>query len=160
MSIVDKIDAYSGTQVLSKNIEDAVRKLPNGAISTEDLNIVLDVDIDPEEDLLGKVVGDLQENVKVWDDQITGHLKYVKNYTQFSGDPAEQKGNYIALHAKVTNVEGATIKINNQTLDEDGIIILIIKNAFPKVVVEASKEGYRTMKKMYRMNYLTLAPEN
>lgn len=159
MSIVDKIDAYSGTEVLSKNIEDAVSKLPNGAIKAEALDVVLDVDIAADEDLLGKVVSDLQENVRVWNDQITGHLKYVTGYTGFSGDPDEQKGNYIALHVSVANVEGATIKVNNTVLDEDGLIVLIVNKAFPKVVIEASKEGYRTVKKQYTMNSITLAPE-
>ena len=159
MSIVDKIDAYSGTNVLSKNIEDALSKLPDGAISTESLNLVLDVDIADDTDLLGKVVSDLQSNIKIWNDQITGHLKYVTEYTEFSGDPDEQEGHYIALHASVTNVDGATVKINNQTLDSDGIIILILNKAFPKVIVEASKEGYRTVRKQYTMNSITLEPK-
>ena len=159
MSIVDKIDAYSGTEVLSKNIEDAVSKLPNGAIKTEALDVVLDVDIAADTDLFGKVVGDLQENIRVWNDQITGHLKYVTGYTGFSGNPDEQKGNYIALHASVTNVEDATIKINGTTLDEDGLIVLIVNKAFPKVIVEVTKEGYRPVRKQYTMNSITLAPE-
>ena len=159
MSIVDKIDAYSGTEVLSKNIEDALSKLPDGAISTKTLNLVLDADIANDTDLLGKTVGDLQKNIRVWNDQITGHLKYVSDYTGFSDDPDEQEGHYIALHASVTNVDGATVKINNQTLDSDGLIILIVNKAFPKVIVEASKEGYRTVKKQYTMDSITLGPK-
>lgn len=48
--------------------------------------------------LFGKAVSDLQENVVVADGAITGTLKYVTGYTEFSSDPALQEGNYLAVN--------------------------------------------------------------
>lgn len=48
--------------------------------------------------LFGKAVSDLQENVVVADGTITGTLKYVTGYTEFSSDPALQEGNYLAVN--------------------------------------------------------------
>lgn len=48
--------------------------------------------------LFGKAVSDLQENVIVADGAITGTLKYVTGYTEFSSDPALQEGNYLAVN--------------------------------------------------------------
>lgn len=56
--------------------------------------------------------------------KIVGTLKYVDDYTGFSGDPAEQVGNYLAL--KVSAEEGATVTVElvggtsgPKELDED-----------------------------------------
>ena len=48
--------------------------------------------------LFGKTVSDLQDNVVVSDDAITGTLKYVTDYTGFSPTAALQSGNYLAVN--------------------------------------------------------------
>ena len=53
----------------------------------------LSADIDSSENLLGKTVDELQSEVSVSGDTISGTLLYVDDYTGFSGDPAEQAGN-------------------------------------------------------------------
>ena len=55
----------------------------------------------------GKTGAQLQSNVYVHDDAVQGNLKYVTGYTGFSGDTAEQEGNYIALD--VTKPSGSTL---------------------------------------------------
>lgn len=79
-------------------------------------------------DLLGKTVSDLMDGVTIADGEATGTLKYVTDYTGFSGDVSEQSGNYIVLIAE--SVEGATITAQvvgglhgPVTLDSDGILI-------------------------------------
>ena len=52
----------------------------------------LSADIDSSVDLLGKIVTDLQDEVTVSGDAISGTLLYVDDYTGFSGDPAPAKG--------------------------------------------------------------------
>ena len=47
--------------------------------------------------ILGKTVSDLQSDVTVSTGKISGTLKYVTGYTEFSSDPALQEGNYLAL---------------------------------------------------------------
>lgn len=113
-------------------------------------------------DLLGKDADDLQENVEVGTDAITGTLKYVTGYTGFSGDPEEQEGNYLAL--KVTAIEGATITVelingtvgHPVTLDEDGMIVIRISDkATQSVQVVATKDSKSEVFN-YAINGLTL----
>ena len=72
----------------------------------------------------------MQENIEISDDlKVTGTLKYVDDYTGFSGDPAEQVGNYIALD--FSSQEADWIEVNLvgglhpgwKKLDADGILI-------------------------------------
>jgi hypothetical protein len=101
----------------------------------------LDVDINPNTDLLGKHIDDLQKNISIIDGKFYGVLHYVRDYTGFSGDPEEQNGYYICFHVAYDGAE--TIKVNGVTLDEDGIHIIIIKNTAgePKAKIEITKDG-------------------
>lgn len=98
---------------------------------------------------------------------IGGTLKYVTGYTGFSGDPALQEGNYIALKCDTGSVSGSTIVVEliggdygPVTLDSDGIIILRIKNTRQKIKVTATKEGYTTFARTYDLASLILTPES
>ena len=64
---------------------------------------------DDSETWLGKSVSELQSNINVNDDYITGTLHYVTGFTQFSERASEQQGNYIAL--KFTAEQGATTTV-------------------------------------------------
>ncbi len=97
-------------------------------------NYEVDVDIADSVDLLGKKASDLQEGVRIDDGKVYGTLKYVTEYTDFSSNPAEQEGYYVALHFACE--DASSIKVNGVTLDEDGIIILIIKRKGGKAKVE------------------------
>ena len=98
----------------------------------------VDADIADSVDLLGKKASDLQEGVFIVDGKVFGTLKYVTEYTGFSGLPEEQEGYYLALHYECEDAD--SIKVNGVTLDEDGIHILIIKKKGGKVRVEVSKD--------------------
>ena len=63
--------------------------------------------VDSSETVLGKSVGDLQEDVEINGNEIVGTLPYVNGYTQFSGAEEEQEGNYLVLKAE--SDDGATI---------------------------------------------------
>ena len=96
---------------------------------------------------------------------IGGTLKYVTGYTGFSGNPAEQQGNYLVLKCDAGEVSGATITCEiiggdhgPVTLDADGIIILRIKNTRQKIKVTATKEGYATFTRTYDLASLILTP--
>lgn len=88
----------------------------------------------PSTTVLGKTVSELQTGVVVNDDFISGTLKYVTNYTGFSGDVEEQSGNFLAL--KFGDTDGAVTKIqllggknpNPVTLDSDMNAVLRITN--------------------------------
>lgn len=113
--------------------------------------------------MLDKVVGDLQSNVTVSGNAITGELLYVTGYTGFSGDPAEQSGNYIAV--KATAEAGAVITAEviggdhgEVTLDSDGILVARIKNTSQKLRFTATSDnGTQTI--IYDLSGLTLDGE-
>jgi len=105
-----------------------------------------DADIPAETDLFGKVVSDLQENVSVAEDGITGTSKYVTGYTGFSGDPELQSGNYLALHFEDDAANAIYVKLiggsgNEVQLDSDGIIVLRITDAATAVSVRTTTAG-------------------
>lgn len=114
-------------------------------------------------DLFGKSVNDLQSNVHVGDGVITGTLKYVDDYTGFSSKVAEQTGNYIVIHAEVPDEDDVTITVkvtNPVVLDEDGIAVLKIADKDSQTItVVASKTGYESVTKVYRLNQLTCETE-
>lgn len=104
----------------------------------------------------------MQSGVIVGDSAITGTLKYVSDYTGFSGDPELQSGNYLVIHS-TANVEGATITVtvtNPVTLDADGIAVLRIADKDTQTVtVTASKEGYESTTKVFTLSGLTCEEE-
>lgn len=117
---------------------------------------------DPTIDLFGLDCDDLQEDVVVGDDAITGSLKYVDDYSSaFSGD--EASGNFIALHAEVPDVDDVIITItitNPSTLDEDGCYVgRIADKDSQTIAVVASKDGYDDVTKVYDLSGLTCASE-
>jgi hypothetical protein len=117
---------------------------------------------DPTIDLFGLDCDDLQEDVVVGDDAITGSLKYVDDYSSaFSGD--EASGNFIALHAEVPDVDDVNITItitNPSTLDEDGCYVgRIADKDSQTITVVASKDGYDDVTKVYDLSGLTCAYE-
>ena len=125
-------------------------------IKSFDEYLVTDTEIAPEEDLLGKVVSDLQDSIKIEEDKITGTLKYVTGYTGFSSKTEEQSGNYLALH-NISNIgEPIFVELINGfsgpvQLDADGIIVLRIANNEQKVKVTCGD-----LVKEYSLSELTL----
>lgn len=112
------------------------------------MSVNVDANIDPEEDLFGKTVGDLQEDIVVSAEGVTGTLKYVADYSSAYG-AGEDSGNYIVLHCTTPGFEGSTITaevVNGVhgpvTLDEDGIVILRIADKNLQTVrIVASNDG-------------------
>ena len=121
---------------------------------------------DGEADLLGKHAGDLQEDIVVGSDSISGTLKYVTEYTGFSGDPDLQQGNYIAL--KFDAPEGATTTVEivggffgPVTLDEDMIFVgRIADTTTQSIRVVCTKDSYSVTRTFSLVNLSTLGPED
>lgn len=120
---------------------------------------------DGEVVLFGKTVNDLQTNVVVNDDSITGTLKYVTGYTGFSSETSEQEGNYMALKIEaepdaVTTVEVVGGTKGPVTLDEDMNIVLLIRNKDTQDVRVISTKGDQSVTKTYDLSGLTLESES
>ena len=129
------------------------------SVMSYDMFLDVDTDIAVDFDLLGKVVGDLQSNIEIGKDAITGTLNYVTGYTGFSGDPAEQSGNYLALHITNNFDEPIVVELINGfhgpvTLDADGIIILRIANKEQEVKVTSGD-----LVRIYKLSDLELLSE-
>lgn len=111
--------------------------------------------------MLGKDSSDLQVDVRVQNNAITGELKYISDYSSagYTGD--EEDGHFLAL--KCTSVEGATITVQvvggrhgATTLDEDGLVICRIANNSQTIKVVATKNG-ESVTKIYTLTGLVLA---
>lgn len=114
---------------------------------------------DNTEDLFGKTVSDLQQNVSVGNTEITGTLKYVDDYTGFSSDPALQSGNYLALHCEVPGASDARITVtvtNPSVLDADGDIVLRIADKDSQTVTVVAEVDGQTLTKEYDLSGLTV----
>lgn len=111
--------------------------------------------------MFGKSVKDLQTNVVIGDDKITGTLKYVTGYTDFSSVSSDQSGNYLALKVDTDEDAVVTVEVVNGTkgpvtLDEDRNIVLLIKNKDTQdVKVVVSKDG-QSVTKVYDLSRMTL----
>lgn len=122
----------------------------------------VDADVPASEDLFGKTVSDLQSNVRVGANAITGTLKYVDDYTGFSSKTEEQSGNYLAIHAADPKADSVTVEVvggtaGPRTLDSDGLIVLRIANKDTQTIqVKSYKGGVAKDVKNYSLTGLTL----
>lgn len=123
----------------------------------------VDADVSTSLDLFGKVVTDLQNNVNVSGNAITGELKYVTGYTGFDSNVENQSGNYLAIHADVADDDNAVIVVEvingysgPTTLDSDRVIVLRIADKYSqKVKVTATSNG-KTVTKTYKLDQLVI----
>ena len=112
------------------------------------MTVNVDASIGADTDLFGKVVSDLQENVTVSAEGVSGTLKYIDDYSSAYGS-GENSGYYLVLHCTTPGVEGATITSEviggvhgPVTLDEDGIVISRITDKDTQTIeVVAYKDG-------------------
>lgn len=165
----DLITAKGESPIGVMTIEEGVNKLQKIEDDANPLSgLTIDTEIAADEDLLGKVVSDLQEDVVVGVRDISGTLIYIDDYAGFSGDPEEQVGHYLAVHASVPDQTGVTIavkhsdKAGSKNLDSDGILIYRVTdqalNQDVKLTFTASKSGYADYSKTFGFKGLVLAP--
>ncbi len=114
--------------------------------------------------MFGKSVSDLQSNIVVGSNAITGTLKYISDYTSagYAGDEAE--GNYLVIHSASTGADSVTVEVvggahGERTLDNDGICICRIANTSQKIRVKAYKDGQVVAVQTYSLAGLELQSE-
>ena len=71
-------------------------------------------------------------------------------YTGFSGDPAEQEGNYLAIHFEDDDASSISVKVVGSehdpvTLDPDGILVVRIREIAKGLDVYSVKSGVTYM---------------
>lgn len=121
-----------------------------------------DADIADEVDVFGKSASDLQTNIVVGTDKITGTLKYVDDFTGFSDNPEEQEGNFLVIHC-ATDLPGDTITAQLEgeepiELEDDGLAVFRITDTSKKIIVTAER-GDETVTKTYSISDLVLEQE-
>ena len=121
------------------------------------MTLSADADVAAAEDLLGKVLADLQADVEIDGENITGTLHYLSDYTGFSGDPELQSGNYICLHFESSVPATITAAYNDKTvtLTDDGILIVRVADKDNPLTVTAAYNG-QTVTHTYDLTGLTL----
>ena len=148
--------------------EEARLPLPDEVIALVNAKDPITLSVAPEDgevSVLGKKVSDLQTNVSVDDDKITGTLKYVTGYTGFSSNVSEQKGNYLVLKLATEPADAkTTVELVGGTkgpvaLDEDMNIVLLIKNKNTQSVKVVTTKNDDTVTKTYSLSALTLNAE-
>ena len=120
---------------------------------------------DGEAVLFGKTVNELQSDVVVSDDEVTGTLKYVDGYVDFSSNVSEQSGNYLALKIEAEPAEAETVvelvggTKGPVTLDDDMNIVLLIKNKDTQSIKVTTTHNEESVTKTYGLSGLTLESE-
>ena len=120
---------------------------------------------DGETVLFGKTVNELQSDVVVSDDGVTGTLKYVDGYVDFSSNVSEQSGNYLALKIEAEPAEAETVvelvggTKGPVTLDDDMNIVLLIKNKDTQSIKVTTTHNEESVTKTYGLSGLTLETE-
>ena len=146
----------NGTYDVTQYASASVSVIPNLSVTVS--AVADDVDV------LGKDAGDLQEDVAIEDGAITGTLKYVTGYTGFSGNVAEQSGNYLAIKVEA-DADSITVELVNGTLghpvtlDSDGMIVLRIANTSTQSITVVATKGNVSETHNLSISGLTLNPE-
>ena len=120
---------------------------------------------DGEAVLFGKAVNELQSDMVVADDEVTGTLKYVNGYVDFSSNTSEQSGNYLALKIEAEPAEAEmVVELVGGTkgpvaLDDDMNIVLLIKNKDTQSIKVTATHNGESITKIYGLSGLTLETE-
>lgn len=124
----------------------------------------VDADIPAEANLLGKSVSDLQENITISENAVSGSLKYVTGYTGFSGDAELQSGNFLAVHAEAENADSIYAELiggesGPVQLDADGIVVFRIADKDTQAVKLTTYKGSASESVELSIAGLTVATE-
>lgn len=120
--------------------------------------------------MFGKKVNTLQSRIKIEDDNaITGTLKFVEDYTGFSGDPALQSGNFIALKFTDIPATATSVKVGLEPSRGSGLVEIIndpdkngvfrIDNKFEQNFKVVTTDGTQTVTQIFDLSRLNVQSE-
>ena len=119
--------------------------------------------VDTDGDLLDKVASDLQSNVTIGYNTISGELNYIDDYSSagYTGD--EESGHFLALHCQGAEDAVITAEViggthGEVTLDPDGLLISRISSTSQKIRITATKNE-QSKTRIYYLDNLVLKPE-
>lgn len=159
--IVNKSTVLTGDKHFAPYLYDASKAIK----LTVNPNLLTVEPIAGTETVLNKTVSDVQTGVEVGNTSITGTLKYVTGWTDYSGDPELQDGNFICIHAEAEDADAITVELvggegDPTTLDSDGNAVIRITNKDTQTLrYVASKLGGATTTLTYSLSGLVLETE-
>lgn len=120
--------------------------------------------VEESEEVLEKDVSELQSNINVNDDYITGTLHYVDDFTEFSENTKEQHGNYLALKfetetGSTTTVELVGGKSGPVTLDNDKVWVGRITDQDRQTIRVITSKNGSSVTKVYGLQRLVCENE-
>lgn len=114
------------------------------------------------DNVLGKLASDLQTNVVLTDDAISGTLKYVSGFTGYSENTTLQEGNYLALEisaAPIDVVLTAELLGSSEaakTVGVDGIVAFRITNTASQSIKVTATMGRESTVRTYTLSGIKL----
>lgn len=113
------------------------------------------------EAVFGKTPDELQSNVKIIGNTITGDLNYITGWTQFSSKPEEQNGYFVMIQSNLPEGEKVYMTIGGRTVElDDGIMVLKVKNGEDLLKLEAKKDDEVVSTKYYSFDFNYLPNNN
>ena len=162
------IDFNQMKYLMEGRFSGALVKPFSALVLEESVSVTLNVTpTDPSTTRYGKEVDDLQSNIEINEGshQIVGTLRYVTGYTEYSGDPAEQSGNYLALDFTATPADSViTVEViggnseGNPVTVDDGYCVFRIRDRKQKIKV-TSTNGDNVIERTYGLGSLKLKSE-
>ena len=105
----------------------------------------------------------MQTGIQIQGKNISGTLNEISDYTDFSSNPDEQSGHYLALKVSDTpKADKITVELVGGTkgpvaLDADRQIVLLIANKYTQTVKVVATKGSKTTTETYTLTGLILA---
>lgn len=124
--------------------------------------------VDPEDGestILGKTVSDLQDDITVTETRISGTLKYVDDFDDYSEDTELQSGHYLALKFTTDENSLTSVQVIGGTTTEEPVVVGEDMNAVVRITdpmrqrlkVTSELDGCEPNEKIYRLTGLVLA---
>lgn len=114
------------------------------------------------DNVLGKLASDLQTNVTLSGENITGTLKYLSGFTGYSEETSLQEGNYLALEISaapidvITTAELLGSSEAPKKVGTDGIVVFRVTNTVSQKIKVTAIMGRETTIKTYNLSGLKL----
>ena len=155
----------SGTKNITANGEHDVASFATANVVVEPTLEVSVVPVDGSEVLFGKSVSALQSSIAIANNAITGNLNYIVDYTEFSSNPSEQSGHYLAIKCEALAGSTITVELINGTLghpvtlDSDGMIVIRITNTGTQSIQVVATKNHVSQTVNLSISNLVLLPQ-
>lgn len=155
----------SGTKNINTNGEHDVTSFATANVVVEPTLEVSVVPVDGSEVLFGKSVSALQSSIAIANNAITGNLNYIVDYTEFSSNPSEQSGHYLAIKCEALAGSTITVELINGTLghpvtlDSDGMIVIRITNTGTQSIQVVATKNHVSQTVNLSISNLVLLPQ-